>query len=1034
MSVASLLSAMLPASLFSSESRLFGFSLEGDETPWLVERFRAHEALSDLPTWQIDLLSTDASVDTGAIYGKQAALRITLADGSRIQRSGYVSNAVLLAADGGLARYRLTLVPWLWFANDTANSRVFLEQPLTAIIESVLAPYANLAQWRLADEVTAFLAELPPRSLCVQYRETDYAFLSRLLAEEGLGFCFRELAEDGAPADSVSQQALHEWLIFADAAALPQDRCAASAAGGAGLRFHRAAAPEEQDSILAFGAQRRFTASVTTLLSTDYKADTSISASLPAARPVGGPNAPALEDYDFAGAYAFANSSLAERYARLAREAIEARQETWLGHATVRTLRPGTWFDLKTSLIDDLATLLPSAAGGSQERRFLVCSVEAAGKNNLPVGLSEAAGRLRNTNDAAIALSPALLAASEEHGFACHFSAQRALIPWRPQLTDDTGARLNPRPTASGLQHAVVVGANGEEVASGTQEVHTDSLGRIRVRFLWQQPDDPASCWVRVVTRHAGSNAGTRFIPRIGQEVLISFMNGDIDRPVCVGAAFNGRGENGVAPSPGGRASAPDPDVFTLANDRAASAQGNLTGGHAPLWHAAGAGDANHRNAGAFSGIRSRAWGGGGWSELVFDDSDNQLRTQVSTTQQATSLALGHLIHTSDNYRGSFRGKGFELRTDAFGAINGGRGVLLSSYAQRSGDVAGDNAAGVALARQAQKLAEAMNGAAKTHQTVPYASHVGGTKANACALTPQKPLAAALTEALSGCVAAEDLGAAYMDAALPIKKQGVPHSAAALLAVSAKAGIALTAADSITLAANETALFATGANQEWVTQGNTRLHTGQTLGILAGAEKAGDGGMGLSMIAGAGPLRLEAHSDILQIAAKDDLKILSANASADFAAAKKIHLATAGGAAITIEGGNITVQCPGTLTVHASQKSFAAGGHVVADLPHMPAIDMPASTLEFRHITEWGEGIVGRKFKALLSNGEVRTGVLDEQGFARIDGVPVGTTAKIEYLRETRDAKSLVSSAVDDDLHELLRWTAASAPNSGEKA
>lgn len=94
--------------------------------------------------------------------------------------------------------------------------------------------------------------------------------------------------------------------------------------------------------------------------------------------------------------------------------------------------------------------------------------------------------------------------------------------------------------------------------------------------------------------------------------------------------------------------------------------------------------------------------------------------------------------------------------------------------------------------------------------------------------------------------------------------------------------------------------------------------------------------MGLSMIAGAGPLRLEAHSDILQIAAKDDLKILSANASADFAAAKKIHLATAGGAAITIEGGNITVQCPGTLTVHASQKSFAGPGKLNPPLPDFP--------------------------------------------------------------------------------------------------
>ncbi|WP_183634727.1 type VI secretion system Vgr family protein [Niveibacterium umoris] len=952
MSVASVLSAALSPALFTSESRLYGFALEGDTTPWLVERFRAREALSSLSHWQIDLLATDAHIAPASLIHKPAALRITLADGSRVQRSGYVHAAALLDSNGGLARYRLTLAPWLWFATQTSRSRVFNEKSLSDIIEAVLAPYASIAQWRFADEVPAFLADLPVRSLCVQYRETDFDFLCRLLCEEGLGFTFRELNEDGGAELTLGQQALHELLIFADSAALPQDRCAASAAGGAGLRFHRAAAPETQDSIFAFGYQRAFRASRTTLLSTDYKADAAISAELPSAAAIGGPNAPALEDYDFVGSYAFANAALAERYTRLARETVEARVETWLGQASVRSLRPGTWFDLKAGLADQLANLLPGYQAGSTGNRFLTNAVESAGKNNLPVGVTEAVAALLGdqSEDALGALagkgdtppapcSGTLLAAAEAHGFACQFHAQRIATPWRPQLSDDTGARLNPRPTVSGLQHAVVIGANGDEVPSGHQEVHTDALGRIRIRFLWQSPDDPDSCWVRVVTRHTGASAGTRFIPRIGQEVLISFMHGDIDRPVCVGVVFNGRGENGVTPTPGGKAAKPDPNAFTYANDGAASAQANLTGGHAPLWHAAGAGEANHRNAGALSGFRSRAWGGGGWTELVFDDSDNQLRTQLTTTQQTTALTLGHLIHTRDNYRGSFRGNGFELRTDAFGAINGGRGVLLSTYGIQRSEPAGDNAAGVALARQAQKLAEAMNSAAKTHQTVPYASHVGGSKANACTLTPQKPLAAAITEALSGCVAAENLDAAFGDAALPAKKQGVPHSAAALLAVSAKAGLALTAADSITLAASETTLLATGANQELVTQGSTRLHTGQTLGILAGAEKAGEGGMGLSMIAGSGPLRLEAHSDTLQIAAKEDLKILSANASADFAAAKKIRLATAGGAAITIEGGNITVQCPGTLTVHASQKSFTGPGNVSSSLPKWQQAD-----------------------------------------------------------------------------------------------
>ena len=138
------------------------------------------------------------------------------------------------------------------------DSRVFQEQSVLQIIETVFSAYAPLAAWRLADGVESFMRDAPVRSYCVQYRETDYAFVSRLLAEEGLGFCFVE-AEGEAEGKAGSEQAGHEWLIFADTATLPEDYSNAQGRlrpDGAGIRFHRAASQESHDAVTALGAQR----------------------------------------------------------------------------------------------------------------------------------------------------------------------------------------------------------------------------------------------------------------------------------------------------------------------------------------------------------------------------------------------------------------------------------------------------------------------------------------------------------------------------------------------------------------------------------------------------------------------------------------------------------------------------------------------------------------------------------------------------------------------------------------------------------
>ena len=244
----------------------------------------------------------------------------------------------------------------------------------------------------------------------------------------------------------------------------------------------------------------------------------------------------------------------------------------------------------------------------------------------------------------------------------------------------------------------------------------------------------------------AGAGMGLQFTPRIGQEVLLNFIDDDLERPFVVAALYTGRGEGGINPTPGGQTSSSnqsDPGVFAQSSDHRPSGQGNLTGGNSPAWHGAAAAAADiaaggQNNAGALSGWKTKEFNGQGFNQLVFDDTPQQLRAQLATTQHATQLNLGHLIHQADNHRGSFRGLGFELRTDAYGTVRGAQGVLISSYGIQPSEPAGDNAAGMALASQFKNLSQTFSDAAKTHQTVQLASAIGSVKASQSALSDKE--------------------------------------------------------------------------------------------------------------------------------------------------------------------------------------------------------------------------------------------------------------------------------------------------------
>ncbi|MGY3041073.1 type VI secretion system secreted protein VgrG [Rhodanobacter sp. TND4EL1] len=943
---------------FTDATRLYALEGDGPLGSLQVERWSGTEALSSCYAWTIDVLSTDAGLSLDDMLGRRCALRITQADGSRTRRSGLVREARLLGADGGLARYRLELSPWLWLLSQGRHNRIFQEKSVLDIAESVFADYAPHASWKMAPDARSLIDQVRPRSYAVQYRETDLAFIERLFAEEGLGYSF---IEDDAV------EAGHTLMIFGDSSQLPEDpHSAANPAGG--LRFHRAAAVESSDTIQTIGPSRALAPDVVTLISHDYKTLASSAASVAVDGAKG-----QREAYDPTGVYAFADTREADHYAQLAAQAHEARQQHWEGRGTVRSARAGAYFRLAQAPWESVGASMPDG--------FVWVRLHHAGINNLPKAVQHLAqkqlGHADDYADTRHAVTPALWQQAGAVGYAQHFEAIARELPWRCGLEDEHGLRLNPRPTVPGVQTAIVVGPEGEISPGASGPLHTDGLGRLKVKFHWMQGG--ASCWLRSVQRYAGNGHGAQFLPRIGQEVLVNFMDGDIGRPIIVGAVYNGQGEAGIAASPGAGATAADGSPYTQATDFASSAQANLAGGNGPAWHGQSADEAGHANAAALSGTKTQGFDGNGHNQLVFDDTDGRGRAQLATSQATTQLNLGHLIHQNDNYRGSFRGTGMELRSDGYGAVRGSKGVLLSTYSLSQSEPAADATAVGALLSQHVQLAEAMSQAAATHKTVPLAGHEGVALADASQLNAKAAPLKALRQSAIDTVSSDNF-----DAASPSKaEQAVPHSADALTTIAGRSGIGAIAGQSLHMAAGETLNLGSGQHTNMAVGNQLRLHAAQAIGLLAGAQKAN--GVGLKLSAGKGAFNVQAQHDTLALRSKGDLKLVSANAAVELAAKQKIHLATSQGAFLTLEDGNLTFGCPGKLTVHAGNHRLVGGTHLS------------------REMNGWPDEKFNDKFRVTYPNGDPVKNHLYE--LTRADGAKVqGVTDANGHISLQKDA------------------------------
>lgn len=848
----------LMSAAFTQANRLLDLETPLGANTLLAETLQGVEMLSGgASRLEVSALALDAHIPLASLLGKPVTLTLRTALGEDAPRvwNGHVTEARFEGANGGLARYRLIVEPWLAFLRERRDSFVFQDMSVFEIVDSVFGDYngqGGLApQWRWEVKDRAVYAK---RSLTIQYRETDFDFVERLLAEEGLFYWVEH-----APGDA------GHTVVIAD------HNDAMKAGAQARARFQRADVTESEDTVQQWQARRAWGVNAVRLSSWDYRSRQARPVSAQAS--AGFPKDRELVDEDYPGQYAYENDAQGDRLAHNALAARQVAASRHEGRGTVRTFAAGQRFGLDGHW-----------APGDGD--YLLLSVRHRARNNFDEQLERAVD---------VALGAAEDGAEADF-YQNVFTAIPASVTYRPATRDGHGARLLPRPTVHGTQTALVVGDEGARVM-------TDRDHRIRIQFHWQRGEGasarlahpsgednaPArgqsSTWVRVAEAVAGGDWGGNFVPRVGQEVLVQFLHGDIDRPIVVGTLYNGEG-------------AVDAPHNTVQGG-AANATGN-----APAWFA-GEKEAHGHNA-VLSGIKTQALsesgkGDGGYNQIVMDDSPGQARMHVSTTQAESGLTLGHHKHQRDNERLDDQGHGAALSTAEAVSVRAGAGLLVSADARR--DALGgflDSEEAVDQIQAGHEAARSLADAAKVLRAEPGGEGKGAEPA-------LEGLAAVFETVSAKATGTGGETAAYSR----------PH-----LQFSAPGGIGqLTPADAVVVAGRSASFVAPHVN--WAAMGHMAVNVADGLVLFAQGAAPGQGRavqeQGLRLHAASGPLRIQAQDTAMEWQALKQVTIASVQGAVAVTAGKRV-LATAGGAYLSIEGGKVNLHAPGKV-------EFRSGAH-----------------------------------------------------------------------------------------------------------
>ena len=987
----------------------------------IVERFAVSDTISEGFVMELHVLSTEMDQPVHLLVDEAVGLNTRLADGSIHVRRGVVTDVQRLRSDGGFTRFRLLVEPWVSQLALETHSRVWQDKSVVEILDDVFGAYLPYANWQWGEEgesLSEYLVQGPHEGVhpfCVQYRESDWAFMQRMLAQAGLSWRVEAVDED-------SGKIGHRIVIFASSSLVPQDATSESSAGGDGIRFARADGPEHQDSIQALAAVRRLKPQETVTLAWDPLAKKAVAAQARAS--VNGTSStladelgPWIQNYSVTDALQSGDPltlGALEHLAAQSQLALDGRSKTWAGMSCVRSFDAGRWFSVTEFAQAGAEPDEPQEALDAR-RQFVVLNVRSLSLNNLPKNSDAGTEPFTHPLLQWINTDAELLELAKTVGHGNRLEAIRRTVPWKPLAVRGLAAL--------GPQSAVVVGAGGATLPDGLNEVYTDAQGRVKVRFHWQdelfdetRPDNANTCWVRVCRRLAGPGVGLQRLPRVGDEVIVDFIGGRADIPMVVGSVYSGQGEGGIPPTPGGVNAEPNLDPLKSSSDHLFSAQGNLSiKGRAPAWHggapmAADADVPGQNNAAAMSGFKSKEWGALGFNQLVWDDTPQQIRTQLATTLQGTQLNMGHLLHQADNHRGSFRGLGFELRTDAGGAMRAKQGVLLTTY---SGQVtqgtpsspAFDNAAGMALMKHAVNLSTKFNEAAEANQATPLSSAKGSHQGGSCLLSDKEPPLKALSTAINGMASERDLGCAQQDArerTTAATDHMLPHATDPIVAISAKAGVSVLAGQSLQIVSQDVVVQQAGGDVQWGAGSQMRWVSGQSIGVLAGAMQPGSNGAaasGLTLLSAKGAVLIQAQAGAMQVAARKDIRIQSVKSNVDFEAATRVTITTGAGSQIVIDATGVHNKCSGSFTVHAASRKMAAGQDIHANLPILPKGQPGEYHRRVQlHWENTNEPAKFQRYEIHFRNGRVIKGVTDGSGYTEKFESPALEPYKLYFM------------------------------------
>ncbi len=429
------------------------------------------ESLGQPFEYEVDLLSTDEQIDLTQLLGQMIVVELELPNAQLREFTGIVRRFVQVGTLGRYVCYRATLMPWLWLMSRRSNCRIFQNKTVPDVIKTLFREHG------FSDFEDSLTSEYRTWEYLVQYRESDFNFVSRIMEQEGIYYYFTHADGKHTLVLSDSYSAHKPFPGYETIPYLAEKN------------DHPV-----DDRIDSWRLVREITSGSFTATDYDFQAPKAkLSSTLqPGSEYTGGD----YEIFDYPGE--FADTQQADEQVKVRLQAELAQHDIVCGEGNARGIHAGALMTLAD---------FPRA---DQNKEYLVTAASITIRSEGYESLIDAT------------------AAPEEPSFRVSLRAIDAKLIFRV-------GRNTPKPVVHGPQSAVVVGQSG-------QEIWTDEYGRVKVQFYWDREgtfDENSSCWVRVSQLWAGSGWGGIHIPRIGQEVIVDFLEGNPDRPVITGRLYN---------------------------------------------------------------------------------------------------------------------------------------------------------------------------------------------------------------------------------------------------------------------------------------------------------------------------------------------------------------------------------------------------------------------------------------------------------------------------------------------------------------